>query len=776
MSGAQTGSESHCTAGMLSKFKEALAWQQRGEITLADIACQAMLQENPRFADAWHLRGLLAFQSAQFERGIEYVQQSLALNPRQPAALGNIGSALLMLKRSAEALQRFDEALGMQAGSVAVLFGRGNALLDLGRNAEALVELDRALHLQPDLAAAHSGRGKALHRLDRLQEALQSFDRALRSSPGDFDAHFNRGNVLFDLRRFDDALASYDACILEQPAHLELLNNRGNALRELSRYEDAHASYDRALTLKPDSAVTLSNRGNALLDFNKLPEALACYEAALGIQPDLANALDNQGLALLFADRPADAARSYARLIDVAPGYKSAHSNLLFARGMCCDWSEYERDCATVIELVRDGKMVQPWPFLSVSSSPALQQRCASRFVEDKWGLAESRPWAREPYRHERLRIAYVSADLRRHAVAYLMAGVFEQHDRERVETIAIALQPEDFSAAGQRIKNAFGRFIDVTRHGDRQVGELLRELEVDIAVDLMGFTRWSRPGIFMQRAAPVQVNFLGYPGTMGCPAIDYLLADAVVIPPGEERWYTEQVVRLPHSYLPNDDQRGIAPAPTRSEAGLPEDALVFCAFTAAYKINPSTFDVWMRLLDGVPDSVLWLRTMGPEARDNLRREAKSRGVSPERLIFAPSVADMSQHLARQSLANLYLDTLPYNAHSTSCDALWAGVPVLTCAGQGMAARAAASALTAVGLPELIAHSIEEYEHRALELARHPEQLNHLRDRMAEHRSAAPLFDTVRFCRQLESAYFTMHERMLRGEPAAAFAVGAVSS
>jgi predicted O-linked N-acetylglucosamine transferase (SPINDLY family) len=248
------------------------------------------------------------------------------------------------------------------------------------------------------------------------------------------------------------------------------------------------------------------------------------------------------------------------------------------------------------------------------------------------------------------------------------------------------------------------------------------------------------------------------------------------VIPPGEERWYTEQVVRLPHSYLPNDNQRGVAPAPTRTEAGLPDDAKVFCAFTAAYKINPGMFDVWMRLLEGVPDSVLWLRTMGPEARNNLRCEAKSRGVSPERLIFAPSVADMSAHLARQSLANLYLDTLPYNAHSTTCDALWAGVPVLTCAGHGMAARAAASALTAVGLPELIAHNMEEYEHRALDLARNPEYLNHLRDRLAEHRSAAPLFDTVRFCRQLESAYSTMHERSARGEPAAAFAVGAVSS
>jgi protein O-GlcNAc transferase len=760
-------------ASTLARFQEALAWQQRGDLAQAEAVCEGLLREQPAFADAWHLRGLLAFQNAQFERGIECIQKSLALNQRQPAALGNIGSALLMLRRPAEALERFDEALRMQAGSAAIFFGRGNALLDLGRSAEALLELDQALCLQPNLAAALSSRGKALHRLQRLDEALTCLDRALSLSPGDFDALFNRGNVLFDLKRHEEALASYDLGLVQQPGHIELLNNRGNVLRELSRYEEAHSSYDRALALKPDLPETISNRGNALLDFNKLGEALACYEAALRIQPDFANALDNQGLGLLLADRPAEAVRSYARLIEIAPGYKSAHSNLLFARSMCCDWSDYERDRAAVIELVIVGKVVQPFPFLSVSQSPALQLECASRFAEDKWGMMQVPQRTGVSHRHERLRVAYVSADLRQHAVAHLMAGVFEQHDRERIETIAIALQPGDPSAFGQRIKNAFGKFFDVTRKSDREVAQLLRDLEVDIAVDLMGFTRWSRPGIFMHRAAPVQVNYLGYAGTLGSPAIDYVLADEVVIPPGEEKWFTEQVVRLPHSYLPNDDRREIAPATTRSLAGLPDSGFVFCAFTAAYKINPPMFGIWMRLLAQAPGSVLWLRTMGPEARANLRREAERRGVSPERLIFAPHVANMGEHLARQSLADLYLDTLPYNAHSTACDALWAGVPVLTCAGQGLAARAAASALTAAGLTELITESAREYEDLALQLARHPDRLRDVRARLAQNRSAAPLFDTARFSRHLEAAYFTMHQRAMRGEAPAAFAAGA---
>jgi len=401
-----------------------------------------------------------------------------------------------------------------------------------------------------------------------------------------------------------------------------------------------------------------------------------------------------------------------------------------------------------------------------------MQLRCARRFVDGILGSARDPTWARGTYRHERLRIAYVSADLRQHPVAHLMAGLFEQHDRERVETIGMALQPEDPSAMGQRVKNSFDQFIDVTRHSDRQVVQRLRELEVDIAVDLMGLTRWSRPGIFQQRAAPVQVNYLGYPGTTGLPAIDYLLADEGVIPPGEQPWYTEQIVYLPHSYLPNDNRRRIAPVPNRNAVGLPDVGFVFCAFTAAYKINPLMFDVWMRLLARVSDSVLWLRSMGLEARSNLRREAEHRGVSSERLIFAPHVADMADHLARQSLADLYLDTLPYNAHSTACDALWAGVPVLTCAGQGFASRGAASALAAVGLPELVTQCVEEYETLALDLARRPEFLRSLRVRLAQNRSVSPLFDTVRFCRQLEAAYFTMHERAARGDAATGFAVG----
>jgi predicted O-linked N-acetylglucosamine transferase (SPINDLY family) len=320
-------------------------------------------------------------------------------------------------------------------------------------------------------------------------------------------------------------------------------------------------------------------------------------------------------------------------------------------------------------------------------------------------------------------------------------------------------------------VRGAFDRCIDVGNRSDLEIASEARQWGIDIAVDLMGITDGSRLGIFARRAAPVQVSYLGYPATLGAPYMDYLLADAVVIPPELQSGYSKQVLRLPYCFLLNDERRPLAPQPTRTAAGLPEQGLVFCAFTQARKLNPPMFEVWMRLLRQVDGSVLWLRDMGVKVRQNLAREARFRGIASERLIYAPRIASTAEHLGRQGLADLYLDTLPYNAHSTACDALWAGVPVLTCAGRSFAARVAASALRAVGLPELIAHSLQEYEQRALELALQPTVLQALRLRLAEQRVASPLFDTSGYTRHLEAAYLAIHARAARGERPSSFSV-----
>ena len=660
------------------------------------------------------------------------------------------------------------------------------------------------------LAFKFNDRGNSLQDLERPEEAIVCYDRALQINPGFAAALVNRGNALRALRRFDEALSSIDAGLLIKPAFPEALNNRGNVLRDLGRLEEAVASFDAALAIRPGFVLAHGNRGHALLDLKRPRAALAAFSTVLQIVPDDGEALFGHASALLQLrygleeaiaefdraaaggidrvetlvgkaaalaelQRQGEAAACLAELLLIAPDREYIHGSLTRARMQICDWGNLPALIDELSALVRQGRRAtHPQSLLSLTDSPDLQQACARVFVHDKYpqdlALGPCRSVVEES-RGARIRVAYLSADFSDHPVSQLLVGVLERHDRERFEVIGVSLRAGRGGAFEDRVRRAFDRFLDVAELGDREVAAQLRELRVDIAVDLMGFTQDLRLGIFAHRAAPVQVTYLGYAGTLSAPYMDYLLADDVVIPVGEERWYGEQVVRLPHSYLPNDDQREIGAKPTRAQAGLPESGLVLCAFTSAYKINPPIFAIWMQLLREAQGSILWLRQMTAEAHDNMHREAQRRGIAPERLVFAPHMANMTEHLGRLGLADLYLDTLPYNAHSTACDALWAGIPVLTCAGRGFAARVAASALTAVGLPQLITHSLEEYQRRGRELTQDPQQLQLLKAHLAANRTSSPLFDTPRFCRHLESAYVTMHERAVRGEKPVGFAV-----
>jgi protein O-GlcNAc transferase len=404
----------------------------------------------------------------------------------------------------------------------------------------------------------------------------------------------------------------------------------------------------------------------------------------------------------------------------------------------------------------------------------AEDQLFGARTWNQRYYPAAAQPlWRGERYRHERIRVAYLSADLHEHATAYLMAELFERHDRERFEVTAVSWGPQVASPMRTRLQQAFEHFVDVRGRGDVEVAHWLREQEIDIAVDLKGYTFDARLGILAQRPVPVQVNYLGYPGTLAAPYIDYLIADAVVIPPEARMHYAEQVVWLPDSYQVNDRQRVIAArTPSRGELGLPERGIVFCSFNNNYKLTPEVFALWMRLLQQVEGSVLWLLEGNAAVAANLRREAQVRGIAPERLVFAPR-APLPEHLARQRTADLFLDTLPCNAHTTASDALWAGLPLVTCLGATFAGRVAASLLTAVGLPELITPSLAEYEALALRLATDPEALAAVKAKLARNRDTYPLFDSDRTRRHLEAAYVTMWERYQRGEAPAAFAVPA---
>jgi predicted O-linked N-acetylglucosamine transferase (SPINDLY family) len=577
------------------------------------------------------------------------------------------------------------------------------------------------------------------------------------------EALLRRGIVLMALKRHGDALASFDAALALKSGDAETWNNRGNALLELNRLSEALASFDDAVALNPNHADMWNNRGVALRRLQRHGEALDSFGKALAIKPDHVRALSNRGGLFILLKRFEDAIPDYEKVLSLDPDYPYAPGNLLQCRLQCCDWRSLKSEKAAVLQGLEAGKpVITPFQFVAWGSSAAEHLRSARLWVEHE-GAALSAPRRREKYRHQKIRVAYLSADFRMHATAFLMAGVFESHDRGRFETTAVSFGADDRSAMRARLEAAFDRFIDVRNSSDTEVAELLREREIDLAVDLKGYTADGRPGILAQRPAPVQAHYLGYPGTMAADYVDYIIADKIVIPDEHRRHYTERIAYLPDTYQCNDSKRAIARVPRRREAGLQEDAFVFCCFNNGYKFSPEIFDVWMRLLQRVDNSVLWLLQDNSAAMRNLRREADGRGVSPERLVFAARLAP-EEHLARQSLADLFLDTLPCNAHTTCSDALWAGVPVVTVAGATFAGRVAASLLNAIGLSELVSDSLEAYERRVLKLARSPSALAAIRAKLAHNRETHPLFDTKRFSFHLEAALEEMWACHQRGE------------
>ena len=768
----KAGPQPRGPASVEAKFQRAVALHQCGELTQAEILYREVLGQLPNHFDAVHMLGVIEAQRKNPEGAVEFIDRALRLRPDSAEALSNRGVALLELQRYAEALASYDRALQLRPDYVEALSNRGIALWRLKRHEEALADYDRALQLKPDYAEALSNRGMALGELRRHEEALASYDRALQLRPDYAEALNNRGTALRELKRHEEALADHERALQLKPDYAEALNNRGTALANLRRHEEALASYDRALQLKPDYAEALNNRGNALVSLKRTEEAVASYDRALQLKPDYAPALSNRGNALGDLRRHEDAARTFARLLEMAPDHDYALGRMFHSQLRCCNWTQYAQIGERIVQAVKEGRKADaPLTFLAVSDSAELQLRCSRTYVRDRYPPSPQPLWAGQRYQHDRIRVAYVSADFRDHAVSCLVAGLFEAHDRHRFETIALSLRPEDHGATGQRIKAAFDRFVDVTGKSDREAAALLRELEVDIAVDLMGFTADARTPILAHRGAPIQVNYLGFPATMGADYIDYIIADRFVIPEDRRTHYSEKVVYLPDSFQANDDKRKIGERiPTRQEVGLPEYGFVFCSFNNSYKINPRFFAVWMRLLRSVADSVLWLIADNVSVRDNLRAEAAKRGIDPGRLVFAPRI-QYADHLARLRLADLFLDSSPFNAGTTASDALWAGVPVLTCAGEAFASRMAGSLLNAVGLPELITFCIEDYEMLAHKLAAAPALLTQIRTRLADNRANCSLFDTSRFRRHIETAYVTMWERHQRGERPESFAV-----
>ncbi len=735
------------------------ALQVLKQFEIALVSYDKAIELKPDDVRSFVNRGIALQELRQYEAAVASYDKAIALKPDLAEAFSNRGIALQELKQFEEALASYNKAIELKPGYAEAYSNRASALQVLKQLAAALASCDKAISLRPNYAEAHHNRGIALQSLKQFEEAVVSYDKAIELKPNYAKALANRGTALLELREFDAAVASYGKAIELNPFYAEAYHNRGIALQGLKQFQASVASYDKAIALKPDYAEAFSNRGNALQELREFDQAIASYAKAIELNPAYAQAHHNLGIALQEINQIAAAVESYDKAIALKPDYEYLLGMRQHAKMYLCDWRDFEQNILELSQKIQHKeKASQCLPILALPIGLAEQRQAAEVYVADKLPFNPTLGPILKSLKKSKIRIAYFSSDFYVHPVSMLTVGLFEQHDKSKFELIAFSFSPDSNDPIRQRIENAFDKFIDAREMHDKEVAVLSRTLGVDIAIDLGGHTKNNRSGIFSFRAAPIQLSYVGYLGTMGAEYYDYLIADRTLVPTELQAFYTEKIVYLP-SYQVNDNKQEISSvALTRKELNLPINGFVFCCFNANYKITPSTFEGWMRILKAVPESVMLIYTAIKIAAENLKLQAFKSGVNPERLFFVGKL-NRTQYLARCRAADLFLDTSPYNAGATASDALWAGLPVLSCMGESFASRYGASLLRSIGLPELVTQTQEDYEALAIELATDQFKLKAIKDKLEGNRLTTALFNTQSFTRSIESAYLKMYER-----------------
>jgi protein O-GlcNAc transferase len=665
-------------------------------------------------------------------------RQILAIDPNNVDSLHLLGLIAHQTGHSDKALELIGRAIALNSADPELHNDIGGIYQSLGHFDLAVDHCRKALALDPRSMTARRNLGRALHAQGDLSESIAQYRRVLRTTPDSADSHYDLAVGLKDLGNIDEAIAEYR----------------------------------RALALRPDHAEAHVNLGISLAAKGHCDAAIVHYRQALAIEPASADALNALGVALMLTGELMQAIDAVRRALELQPDHVLARANLVYTMAQACAWADFDGQVKQLLALLRRGaEGVPPFVMLMLPATPADRLLAARR-----WGQGLTRGAARfshaRPATQRPIRLGYIAHDLRGDVVGRLLPELIARHDRSRFVVNAYCYGPDDDSDVRSRLVAAFDGFTDLSGIDDAAAAARIHADGIDILVDLTGYTSQNpRARILGLRPAPIQVSFLGYPGTMGADFIDYLIVDRFLALEDHQRFYSEKLVRLPHCYLPSDTSRPVAmPAVSRANCGLPAEGLVFCCFNQGYKLTPAVFDIWMRLLRAVPSSTLWLFEANPAMPDNLRREAMARGVGGERLVFAQH-APVAEYLARLAAADLFLDTCPYNAGATANDALWAGLPVLTCSGDSYVGRMAGSMLHAIGLSELVTSSPAEYEARALELAREPARLAELRRRLADNRSRMPLFDMARYTIEIDAAYSGMWDRRRAGELPAPFDV-----
>ena len=743
------------------KLQTAVKAFNDGDLKKAEKLLEQYVKESPNEFDPTHLLAVVYAHNSKHHNAIKFYKIALSVNPNDAQVLSNFATSLNAIGNNQESLVTQEKAIKLDPKNSEFWYNAGNILCDLRKFDESFQYYEKALILNPYSYQTLNNYGKALYDLKRFSESINYYSKALQLNPNYQECLINYGVSLKELKRFNESIECFNKALMLNPDYAEAWSNKGIVLCMLKKYDEAIDHFDTALRLKPNYAEAWSNKGVILHhELKRLEDSLSYHNRAIELKSNYAEAWSNKGSVLNDLNRYDQALFCYQQALAFKPDFDWLYGNLLHTKMKLCDWNSFESDINRLSDGISSNeKITQPFVPLFLSDNPEFHKQCAESYIADLF--PHNSVLGKIPKREikSKLRIGYFSSDLGKHAVSALAVELFELHDRSKFETFAFSFGLDDKSAMRARTSKAFDHFIDANKLSDKEVSELAREMGIDIAVDLGGFTGDNRVGPFAYRAAPIQISYLGYPGTTGAKYIDYIIADKILIPPESYSYFSEKVVCLPNSYQANDRKRLISEKKfTRQELYLPENSFVFACFNNNYKILPSTFAIWMRILKSVEGSVLWLLQDNLLGAKNLKGMAKKYGISEDRLIFA-SRTSLPEHLARHRQADLFLDTFPYNAHTTASDSLWAGLPILTLKGKSFASRVAASLLTAINLPELITNSQEEYEAMAIELATNPQKLASIRGNLANNRLSAPLFDTPLFTKHLETAYQKMHER-----------------
>ena len=744
-------------------YNLAVIQKNLGRLDEVEASYKKAIELNPEFAEAHNNLGNTVKELGRLVEAEASYKKAIELNPEYALAHGNMGSLQEKLSKLDEAEASYKKLIELKPNDENAHRKLGIIQYKLGRLEEAEVSYKKTITLNPDYFEDYNNLGSILNNLERLEEAETCYKKAIELNPSYVEAYSNLSITLLKLGKLEETESSYKKVIKLKPDFAEAHYNLANIYR-FGKLKEAEISYKKAIELKPNFVVAHYNLGITLKGLGKLEEAEAVYKKTIKLEPKFAEAYNNLGNIQNSLKKMNESLISYEHAISLKPEIDYLLGASLHGKMHLCTWDGLQHQFDELIEKINNGKKVStPFSLLSLIDDPSIHKKAAEIYSNHKFPTSNFFPKIPHYHKHEKIRIGYFSPDFKMHPVSYLTAELYEIHDRKKFEIHAFSfLDTKD--ETNIRIKKGVDHFHDVQKISDRDVVKLARSLEIDIAIDLAGYTRDSRPGIFAMSAAPIQVSYLGYNGTMGSDYMNYVIADRTVIPKDKKQHYSEKIVYLPNSYMVNDSQVRLSEKIfTREDFGLPIDGFVFCCFNNHYKINPNTFISWMRILSKVDGSVLWLSDVKGVAMDNLKKEAKKNGIDENRLIFATRLPLKEDHMNRIKLADLFVDSLPFNAHATASDALRMGLPVLTCIGNSFAGRVAASLLNAVKLPEMITATQEQYESLAIKLATHPEKLKAIKDKLVNNLPTTTLYDTPLFAQHLEAAYTIMYEKYQNG-------------